>query len=361
MPLPAASTLPKYIPELDGLRAVAVLLVLLFHLNLPWLSLGWTGVTLFFVLSGFLITGILLDSRGQPGNLRNFYARRVLRILPIYYLTLSAIMLAAGARGQDTADLPYYISYTQNYVLGLSGFDARFPMAFNHSWSLAVEEQFYLLWPLAVLGLERSQLAGLVSGLFALGILTRALILLTLHNPTLMSTPLPAQLEPLTLGAGLALLARSGLDCGVIARWSLIVAVASGAALYLMVRAIGLDNFWHPENWALSISNLPFPSLVALFWGGLLGVAVFGKTLLSPLLRVAFFRRIGKISYGIYMYHFPVYVACDNLLPALVSHYSAVPEKVALGAAKLCITYLLASLSWSLVESPLLALKRHFR
>src|SRR3712207_2112911 len=79
-----------YMPQLDGLRACAVLAVMLLHLGVPGFGLGWAGVQLFFVISGFLITGILLDTRGSPRHLRNFYARRALRIFPIYYLTLAA-------------------------------------------------------------------------------------------------------------------------------------------------------------------------------------------------------------------------------------------------------------------------------
>src|SRR5436309_3302352 len=110
--------LPKYIPELDGLRALAIIAVILFHLNIPGFGLGWAGVNLFFVISGFLITGILLDAKETPNYFRNFYVRRALRIFPIYYLSLLALAAAAPIFKWKLDDLPYFLLYVQNYILG---------------------------------------------------------------------------------------------------------------------------------------------------------------------------------------------------------------------------------------------------
>jgi peptidoglycan/LPS O-acetylase OafA/YrhL len=111
----------QYIPELDGFRAVAVLAVILFHMKIPGFALGWLGVFLFFVISGFLITGILLDSKKNSSHyFRNFYIRRILRIFPLYYLSILAT-IAIGLYFKDKFELQdtgYYLLYAQNYLLG---------------------------------------------------------------------------------------------------------------------------------------------------------------------------------------------------------------------------------------------------
>jgi peptidoglycan/LPS O-acetylase OafA/YrhL len=164
------------IDTLDGVRGLAILAVLVDH-SAFWITpttfvdravqavtgSGWAGVDLFFVLSGFLITGILLDAKGGQHYFRSFYARRVLRIFPIYYLTI-ALALAASFipaivhRFPDAAAeihhvLPWYWTYTTNYLISLHGWAAA-PMRTAHLWSLAVEEQFYLVFPLLLWGLS---------------------------------------------------------------------------------------------------------------------------------------------------------------------------------------------------------------
>ena len=110
---------------------------------------GWTAVDLFFVISGYLITTILLRGRSTPGALANFYARRSLRIWPIYYLALAAFLVANALIGHPypTDGLPYYLTYTQNVPRYWGGVVPPFCKAFAHCWSLSVEEQFYLIWP----------------------------------------------------------------------------------------------------------------------------------------------------------------------------------------------------------------------
>ena len=149
---PSASNGPTgdHLPGLDGLRAIAIGTVFGFHLGLPGMSLGWVGVQLFFVISGFLITGILLRSRERPFYFRNFYVRRTLRIFPIYYVLIALYFVTAGVQG-DWATvklLPYYLTYTQSYPQLATRYVCA-PML-GHTWTLAIEEQFYLLWPLAI-------------------------------------------------------------------------------------------------------------------------------------------------------------------------------------------------------------------
>lgn len=347
-------------PELDGLRAVAILVVLAFHLEFPWFSLGWAGVPLFFVLSGFLITGILMDARGAPNYLRNFYVRRAFRIFPIYYLTLFAVAAAAIAMGQRIDSLPFYLLYTQNYLLGATNFNPQFPVAFNHSWSLAIEEQFYLAWPFAVMWLGRRKLLALAGSMFGIGLAARAGLLAATGNPALMDASLPGQLDALSAGAGLAILLRSGVDIRALSRKAALVMVVSGSLLLVMVSRNGLDSYWHPDTWATQPQNLPTLSLLALFFAALVALALAGAPLLSRLLAWNPLRHVGKISYGIYMFHFPIFVLVDKTLWKLFPGEPNQLVHLAHPAGKIALTYLLALVSWRVIESPLLRLKSRF-
>lgn len=162
----------RYIPELDGLRGIAILMVVAFHCSIVLTLVagpvkqmralfvpGWTGVDLFLVLSGFLITGILLESKGSPSYFRRFYLRRVLRIFPVYYV---ALLVCLGLLGsvlipESLRLWNVYLTYGLHLSNWLSLGGLEIP-ALNHFWSLALEEQFYLCWPLAVLLLSRKGL-----------------------------------------------------------------------------------------------------------------------------------------------------------------------------------------------------------
>jgi len=348
-------------PELDGLRAVAVGAVMLYHLNprSDWFSLGWTGVVLFFVLSGFLITGILVDGAGAPAALAGFYARRALRILPIYYLSLVVVTIWAAVHHEPLSDLRYYLTYPQNYLLGATDFRPAFPLLLNHTWSLAVEQQFYVLWPLLVLKLRPKQLLVLAIALLALAPLLRALVLVGLHSPSLIYTSLPTQMDSLAVGAGLAILVRLVPNPRSLARPALWLVGAAGAAILALIRADGLAAFWHLESWGSEPRDIPFLTLLALFFAGLVALSVLGSPsgLLPSLLRLALPRHLGRISYGLYMYHFPAYFLVDRVIWSYLPQQSSRLAQLAPPAAKLLLAYLLALASWQLIESPLSRLK----
>src|SRR5687768_1805284 len=179
-------TPPSHWPALDGLRGTAVIAVLVCHyaVLLPrtpavgLLEIGWAGVDLFFVLSGFLITGILLDARGTPHYLRNFYARRALRIFPLYYgflavtlLVSLAVKLAPGASHEGLRHLwaaqPSLWTYTANYWMPAQTAWSPWSEVVIPLWSLSVEEQFYLVWPLVVCRLSERGLVRLCVGIVA--------------------------------------------------------------------------------------------------------------------------------------------------------------------------------------------------
>jgi peptidoglycan/LPS O-acetylase OafA/YrhL len=205
-----------WVPALDGLRGLAILIVVLYHCRTvgrppraiaSLFEIGWTGVDLFFVLSGFLITGILLDSRSASNYFSSFYARRVLRIFPLYYLALSLVLLGGSLRllpSGDHAGTPaWYFIYAQNWKF----VDVPF---LGHFWSLAVEEQFYFLWPLIVyLFPERRVLQIAIAG-SVIAIPLRSVLLSSGINPNYIYWNTFTRMDALLMGAACACLLKEG-------------------------------------------------------------------------------------------------------------------------------------------------------
>ncbi len=366
---PTVSALPKYLPELDGLRAVAVIVVLFFHLHVPGFQLGWAGVFLFFVLSGFLITGNLLDARHEPHFFRNFYIRRTLRIFPIYYLVFFAIIAYGLITDAKIGDAAWYGVYLQNMLLGHGSFSADFPRVFNHSWSLAVEEQFYLIWPLAVFYLSRRRLAVLSMGMIFFAIFFRFAASYGTGNASYVFMLLPCIMDSLAVGAMLAISLRwSGAQVTVLARGARWVTLFSGLCLAGLVGSWGYQKYAIPADYLLgSPINLFLHTFMAVFFGALIAWVVLDRqSLLSRMLRNGAMRHIGKISYGIYLYHFPVFYIVRHVFKTWgapnggriswdTSRLGV--ETIACALAQLAITYLVALASWHVIEKRILALK----
>src|SRR5690606_28281082 len=240
-----------YLP-LDGVRGLAVLAVMLLHFTLfvpmdgaerflnGWLQTGWIGVDLFFVLSGFLITGILMDTRDDPHHFRNFYARRTLRIFPLYYAYLVLLFLVLPALHEGyamehaTDDRRIWLwTYMGNFLMA-RGWEAM-PSHTTHLWSLAVEEQFYLVWPLLVFAVRRRWLMALCGLTFLGAILTRA-YLATQGAAAAAYVLTPARMDTLAAGALVAVVLRQrGPDA---VRALILPMLASGLFL------IGVGTAW---------------------------------------------------------------------------------------------------------------------
>ena len=218
-------TLPRgHIPALDALRGVAVLAVLLYHfgshtapegtvgrLTSTLLRLGGSGVDLFFVLSGFLITGILYDSKGRGRYFRDFYVRRSLRIFPLYYVVLIGGLLVLPALGVGVdagpaSDRPWLWVYGTNAVQATRG--AYVFGWFDHFWSLAVEEHFYLVWPLVIAALGRRAAMGASLGCVATAVVSRWALVANGDHAIAAYVATPCRLDALAVGAFLALAAR---------------------------------------------------------------------------------------------------------------------------------------------------------
>jgi peptidoglycan/LPS O-acetylase OafA/YrhL len=339
----------SYIRGFDGLRALAALAVIGFHLQLPGMSLGWVGVHFFFVLSGFLITRILLSTKDEPGYFRNFYAGRSIRIFPIYYLTFIAVIGVALARGWNLRDWPAYALYLQNWVLSESQFAPAFPPYLDHTWSLASEEQFYLLWP-AVVYITRSRtLAVTCVALIILAPISRAISVVG-GNPSAVFAPLPAVVDCLAWGALTVLALQFGKRLMGIALYALsLLAIAA----VVIVLHIGIANFWTPQGWALSMSGgVVFPSLLASLGTTLLIIVYFDAGWISRALEWLPLRYLGRISYGFYLYHWPILVVVRRLLGL---------TRIQEIGVVVIVTMLAATASFELIERPLRRLKRRAR
>ncbi|HEX9247481.1 MAG TPA: acyltransferase [bacterium] len=371
-----------HLPALDGVRGMAILLVLAFHSFLlggfrPAVALdriaialvepGWSGVDLFFVLSGFLITGILYDAKGRDGYFRNFYARRILRIFPLYYGFLGVVFLLLPRLtpfGRHHASLlhdqVWYWTYLLNVLISLRGWP---PVAdFNHFWSLAVEEQFYLVWPFVVFMLGRRALllacVGIAAGSFAV----RA-ALWAASPPTvaqMASVLMPARMDALAVGALIALVAREPGGLARLSRWAPPAAAAAAGCL-------GMIFYWRhslaPTDAAVQILGF---TLLAIFYGGLLAVTLTspresaaGRLFAHPGLRL-----LGRYSYGFYVFHLPIIWVTRNFLnaaslPAVAG--SELPGQLLFTAVVAAASLGAAALSWHLYESRFLKLKVLFR
>jgi peptidoglycan/LPS O-acetylase OafA/YrhL len=360
---------------LDGLRGIAILLVLVLHFTLyggpaPAAGLdlavhrvamaGWIGVDLFFVLSGFLITGILYDAKGDEGYFRTFYLRRLLRIAPLYYGALAVFLVLLPAvwpwheglawlRGESL----WYWTYLLNFRIAAEGWPVF--GALGHFWSLAVEEQFYLLWPVAVFLLRRRSLMALCAACMGLAVATRLALHLADNEPAAFVLA-PARLDSLAAGAFLALVIRGPGGLSAAVRWAKLAAVAGGAGLLaLFTWKRGLPA----EDPAVSVAG---ETLLALFFAAILALALTarpesrsGRWLAAPVL--VFF---GRYSYGLYVLHHPLLflkpagVSID-MIPALLG--SRLPGWLLFVATGVAVSVALALLSWHLWEKPFLDLK----
>ena len=160
---PAVAAGPEVrIPELDALRGIAAVVIVIFHSNVRRFPWGWAAVDLFFVLSGFLITGIVLRHGGSRGFLSRFYIRRALRIFPAYYLVVLGLVVFRNMlpRPVDPRGLIYELTYTQFLPYYWFAEAPRYSPYLGHTWTLAIEEQFYLVWPALILLAGRSRAAG---------------------------------------------------------------------------------------------------------------------------------------------------------------------------------------------------------
>jgi peptidoglycan/LPS O-acetylase OafA/YrhL len=367
-----------HLPALDGVRGLAILMVLLFHFVGQTtatnrfesavngvLSYGLLGVDLFFVLSGFLITGILYDSRSSPGYFRGFYMRRVLRIFPLYYAVLAIVFfvvpLVPALRGSEIAGLrdrqAWAWLYGVNVYLAIQG---GWVLSYiEHFWSLAVEEHFYLFWPLLVWWLARRPraLMGAALALAAASFAGRVAASLSGVSPVATTVLTPLQLDALCLGGFFAVWLRQPGGEAAVRRVILPMALVAGA---LLACDFALHRF---TDFGLAEMRAARGGAFRLAFAALLLQALFAP---ASSVTARFFRSgpmiaLGKYSYGLYVYHhFLSYYLVRHgtelaLARAVGSHTLAVAIQAVLGmAASMAIAWL----SYELFEKRFLELKR---
>ena len=363
---------------LDGLRGAAVLLVYIFHYGggltsaNPVVRLfgyitqaGWIGVDHFFALSGFRLTRSFWADRRGPGCLRNFYARRALRILPLYFGALALAAIVARYNGVSLhalRPLLLYAAFLQNVppFLGVTLHEPP-PLPLYHLWSLAVEEQFYLLWPLLLAACkDRRQAFRLCLAGFVLCCLFRSVVFATaghiLHTPPqAWSLALPGRAGALALGSALALVPVGGNErLQRFAPYSVIVSLAGFLAVAKFDHGLLLNHA------ATVIFGLPCVEIFAAALVGSSAGALAARDRWRTLLGVRPLRTLGRISYGLYVFHILLEPYFDGI-GSLLTHTT---RGMAYQTVRLLVAFpvsvTVASLSYYALERPFLRLKRRF-
>lgn len=336
-----------YSPQLDGLRALAVGGVLYTHFWMPESHWGHWGVRLFFVLSGYLITAILLSARDSGSGLRQtwkaFYIRRALRIFPAYYILL---VLSAVASPEVRDVFHWHALYASNLLFTVTNSWGHWPLA--HLWSLSVEEQFYLCWPFIILLLPRRSLIPALIAVILSALAFRLALAGLPEGPARYVLP-PAAFDALGAGGLLAALERQGL---LGARTRLLAFLAASFALITVFWMQG-PGYSAKSYYVLADTLLVLPMMAAVIACRLRTGGPWGWTFEAPVLRA-----LGRISYGIYLYHFPILALAfwggANLgLP--LPQQGPVTFVVASS-----FTVCAAAASWLIVERPALRLKAAF-
>jgi peptidoglycan/LPS O-acetylase OafA/YrhL len=364
----------RYLVALDGLRGIAIILVLLHNLTMtsartpPLLSQlfepGWLGVQLFFVLSGYLITRNLLANELSSAVLTAFMVRRWLRIVPICYALLAVYFYVVPL----IFDAPTIVAKRPLqiwYWLFLSNWTEPFGLAapgLGHLWSLGVEVQFYLLWPLVVLLAGRKRLVRACVTIIVLGFVSATALRVAGASSMAVYKFTITRMGALAAGGLVALVAqRPGLRVP-----SRPLALGAGAALAAIAAWRGGFDY---ADAVVEIAGLPLSTLLFALW--LLPIARATSSRSDPAqgtlaVRVPstpWLRSVGRVSYGMYVLHYPIHWAVmDRIYPALLAPDGSVStwKLGAYVAAASVVTYLLARLLWLAIERPVLSLKRYF-
>jgi peptidoglycan/LPS O-acetylase OafA/YrhL len=363
----------RYIPSIEGIRGYGFLVVFLAHYFSPEQftnsgriffypsliesAIGTFAVPGFFVVSGYLIGGILYDSRGREGFFKVFYSRRILRVFPLYYLTLLTITFVDLFRG---VPLDYHFwahyFYVQNLLPGYATVHGAPMTQTIHFWSLAVEEQFYFIWPMVVwLFPARRKLLGITWALIAITFIIRiASPWLHLSNEQVyLSTP--TRVDAILLGVVLAIIRHDKIYERIVpmAKYFALGGLAIAAA-----RAV-----WTSSAWSFNYLDitLMFPC-VDITCVALIVAAMEKDSWLCRVCSKEWICRLGKISYGLYVFHFTYIMWFQkNLIPGLTRHMGHTIAVFVSGSLAFCLTLTLAALSYRFLEGPIANFKRQLK
>lgn len=353
------------ISELDGLRGIAILLVLGFHFiptkgplyPLAFIfQIGWTGVDLFFVLSGYLITGILLDTAGRPAYYRNFIARRILRIFPLYFASLAIYCIVTYSPGPIhwKAFLSeggwWYVAYLGNFQVALQN---AWPALYllTPLWSLQVEEQFYLSFPFVVSGVKRQTLGVILFASVVAALLLRIVLALAIPRNMFGTYALmPCRMDALALGGLIAITRREAPQRLKHPAVAWITAASAGVFLAICVLV-------NSSPWSALMRTVGYTALDLAFAGLLVILIAQPRPLLVAICRTKPLVWLGTISYGLYLLHVPAAILARRWVAHLVKlSPGGSAEFLVSVAAAVCAAWI----SWSLFESQILKLKSRF-
>ncbi|HTK58055.1 MAG TPA: acyltransferase [Sphingomicrobium sp.] len=317
------SSARRYVPELDGLRAIAVLLVILFHSNPdgPFEG-GWIGCDIFFVLSAFLITSILVEEREKTGRIRygQFYWRRCIRLFPALivflaaYVAVAPIFLPGYPHLRDALIAGFYLS---NFAIVI----AHIPVMITHTWSLAAEEQFYLIWPATLILIARVKRPVLILGAVWLGLTVLRFTtddwVARYYGPATHGTGL-------VLGAILYFLVREG---------RLSIRPIHAAAAFGLLAALSMYAQIGAPELAITVTEL----IAALIIG-----AIVSNPGSMRFLATRYLVGLGKISYGLYLWHYPI----SRIVRGVGSYWAEFTLTFSLSLALACLSYFTVE-SWA--------------
>jgi peptidoglycan/LPS O-acetylase OafA/YrhL len=367
-----------HVAALDGLRGLAILLVMVCHLQIlprsnavdqyvgALLRTGWCGVDLFFVISGFLITGILFDAKGSAHYFRSFYARRVLRIFPLYYAFLVVALLAGPAllpavfppSAVQPHEHKWFWLYLSNLWLAWSQRWLESP-ALTVLWSLCIEEQFYLLWPLVVCACSRRTLIQICVATIVGSLVLRPVLLLAGAHSITIFISTPTRLDGLAMGALIALAARGPLGLRGLLTRSPVAAVVSGVVLASL-----LVLTWNRPALRRYSQAFCYSGFAVCFGALLVATLAAPRTAgLGWLFETRVLQTLGRYSYALYLVHKPVAEWLKSWLPAFEDWCvlgSAVPGQLAFYVLGIGVSLGVALLSWHLLEKHFLKLKKYF-
>lgn len=348
----------KFYPAIDGLRAFSFLIVFFFHAGVPGMKFGWGGVTIFFAISGFLITGILLRNKSKNAYFKSFFIRRSLRIFPLYYLTVLTLFTGVWLRFPEVSGaLIYLVTYTQNYFYyEMTSFPYMDLLA--HTWTLAIEEQFYIIWPFFIYFINAKYLKFLFPTIIIFSVVFRTFgIELFKYN----YINLLSQLDSLVIGAMLALLLFNQISIKrlkLIMKFSLLMGIIGIFTTLIYLSRIyslalgttfmeigGKVDYLHNK---LGVNLFFFISLIAL---GLIILCITENNYVYRIFNNSVLKHLGKISYGMYLFHYPILI----ILRTYVSQNVFI-----LCVLGFLITYLISILSFKTIELYFNRLKTKF-
>lgn len=347
-----------FIVELDGLRGIAILMVMIHRfwprtgvgLGADVAGAGWIGVDLFFVISGFLIAGILLDTKGEPGYFRNFYARRVLRIFPLYYLFVIGVLVAFShnAEFREHAGSPvWYLAYLGNIPESLLGHDPPYFLA--PVWSLAIEEQFYLTFPWIVRMFSRR---GLTIVLVAMMVIAPIIRFITMemwpdHERVQYLFTL-CRIDTIAIGCLLAVIIRT-VDVDKWREHAKFIAVGLLPSIVVLAIASRLDR-------RSDFDRVFGYTIVAIGCAAIVSLVILSRDQRSTFpLRMKWLTYLGKLCFGLYLLHRPA----DTIVTA-IAHRLNFDRELWLLIPKIGVAIAFASISWRFIERPFLKLKSKF-